>query len=134
MNTGYLYKCMKVRRINLKKCQLTVWQAAGSRSNELHYCKYYSTFLHYVITFSVLYCCTYSYFKEGCIVNSRYWNRKELWGSNSTNNLLLLASILQNIECGFITYGHGNTVITFAGTLSLIMTVPKVPFGSSIDY
>ena len=35
--------------------------------------------------------------------------------------------------CRFIIYCHGNTVIIFAGTLSLIITVPKVPFGSSID-
>ena len=68
------------------------------------------------------------------IVNSRYWNRKELWGSSSTINVLLLALILQNIECRFIVYCHGNTVTTFAGTsVLLIMTVPKVPFGSNID-
>ena len=36
------------------------------------------------------------------IVNSRYWNRKEMWGSSSTNNLLLLASTWQNIQCRFI--------------------------------
>ena len=58
-----------------------------------------------------------------------------MWGSNSTNNLLQLASILHNIECRFIIYGQGNTVTNFAGTLSLInMTVPKVPLGSSIDF
>ena len=31
-----------------------------------------------------------------------YWSRrKELWGLSSTNNLSLLASTLQNIECSF---------------------------------
>ena len=65
---------------------------------------------------------------------SRYWNRKELLGSSSTNNSLLLVSILQNIECKFIIYCHGNRVTTFASKLSLIMTILKVPFGSSIDY
>ena len=40
--------------------------------------------------------------KKVVIVNSRYWNRKEPWGSNSTNNLLLLALNLHNIECRFI--------------------------------
>ena len=36
------------------------------------------------------------------IVNSWYWNRKELWVSSNTNNLFLFASTLQNIECRFI--------------------------------
>ena len=36
--------------------------------------------------------------------------------------------ILHNIECRFIIYCRGNTVTTVAGTLSLIITVPKVPF------
>ena len=27
--------------------------------------------------------------KKVVIVNSRYWTRKELWGSSSTNNVLL---------------------------------------------
>ena len=57
-----------------------------------------------------------------------------MWGSSSTDNLLLLASILQTIESRFIISCHGNTVTTFLGTVSLNMTVPKVPFGSSIDY
>ena len=29
---------------------------------------------------------------------------------------------------------HSHTVTTFTGASSLIMTVPRVPFGSSIDY
>ena len=40
--------------------------------------------------------------KKAVIVNSRHWNRKELWDSSSTSNLLLLALTLQNIECRFI--------------------------------
>ena len=40
--------------------------------------------------------------KKVVIINSRYWNRKELWGSSSTNNLLLLAFNLHNIACRFI--------------------------------
>ena len=36
------------------------------------------------------------------MVNSRYWNRKELWRSSSSSNLLLLALILHNIECRLI--------------------------------
>ena len=31
--------------------------------------------------------------KKVVIVNSRYWNRKELWGSSSTNSLFLLAGL-----------------------------------------
>ena len=42
--------------------------------------------------------------KNVVIVNSRYWNRKELWGSNGRNDLLLLALTLHNIECRFIIY------------------------------
>ena len=76
-------------------------------------------------------------FKKVIIVNSRYWNREELWSSSSTNNLLLLASILQkyteNADSSPIAT-DGHTVTTFAGRLSLIMIVPKVPFGSSINY
>ena len=53
-----------------------------------------------------------------------------MWGSSSTDNLLLLASILQTIESRFIISCHGNTVTTFLGTVSLNMTVPKVPFGT----
>ena len=46
--------------------------------------------------------CT-SYFRKGCHgPNSRYWNRKELWDSSSSGNLLLLALILDNAECRFI--------------------------------
>ena len=40
--------------------------------------------------------------KKVVVVNSRYWNLKELWDSSSTNNLLLLALTLQNMECRFI--------------------------------
>ena len=29
--------------------------------------------------------------KKVAIINSQYWNRKELWGSSSTRNLLLKA-------------------------------------------
>ena len=39
--------------------------------------------------------------KKVVIVNSRYWNRKELCGSSTTINILLLALTLQNIECTF---------------------------------
>ena len=35
--------------------------------------------------------------KKVVIVNSRYWNRKEVWGSSSTNSVLLLALNLQGI-------------------------------------
>ena len=40
--------------------------------------------------------------KKVLIVNSRYWNRKELWASSSRNNLLLLALTLHNIKSRFI--------------------------------
>ena len=40
--------------------------------------------------------------KKVVLVNSQYWDRKELWGSSSTNNSSLLASTLQDIECRFI--------------------------------
>ena len=30
------------------------------------------------------------------VVNSRYWNRKELWGSSSSSNFLLLALTLHD--------------------------------------
>ena len=40
--------------------------------------------------------------KKVVIINSRYWNRKELWASNSRNDLLLLALTLHNIECRLI--------------------------------
>ena len=65
------------------------------------------------------------------IVNSRYWNRKELWSSSSTNNLLLLALTLQNMECRFIRMPrpHSNNL----RLRELTMTVPKVPFCSSND-
>ena len=44
----------------------------------------------------------YSYFKKMVvIVNSRYWNRMGLWGSISTNNLLLLELTSQNREGRF---------------------------------
>ena len=44
--------------------------------------------------------CYYSYLKKVIMINSWYWNRKELWGSSS-NNLLLLALTLHNIESRF---------------------------------
>ena len=46
--------------------------------------------------------------KKVVIVNSRYWNRKELGASNSRNNLLLLAMTLHNIEWGS---SYNDTVI-----------------------
>ena len=45
---------------------------------------------------------TLYYTNKVVIVNSRYWNRKKLWGSSSTNILLLLALIVQNIGCRLI--------------------------------
>ena len=44
----------------------------------------------------------YSYSKKVVIVNSRYWNRRKLWGSNFSSNLLLLVLTLHNIECRLI--------------------------------
>ena len=87
-----------------------------------------------VLLYRYLHCRYTAISKNVVIVTSPYWNRKELWASNSRNNLLLLALTLHNIECRFIIEGHSHTVTTFVGVLSLIMTVPKVPFGSSIDY
>ena len=40
--------------------------------------------------------------KKVVIVNSRYWNRRKLWGSNFSSNLLLLVLTLHNIECRLI--------------------------------
>ena len=44
----------------------------------------------------------YSYFKKVVTVKCPNWNRKELWGSSSTNNSTLLALTLNIIECRFI--------------------------------
>ena len=51
--------------------------------------------------------------KKAVIISSQYWKRKELWGSSSTNSLLLLASTLQNVECSLydataIQYDYDN--------------------------
>ena len=47
--------------------------------------------------------------KKVVIVNSRYCNRKELWGLSSSGNLFLLALILHNIECRFIIMPRPNS-------------------------
>ena len=73
--------------------------------------------------------------KKVVIVNSRHWNRKELLGSSSWSNLLLLAKTLHNIECRFIIMPRPYSKKTsLARSHSLCMIIPKVPFGSSMNY
>ena len=72
--------------------------------------------------------------KKVVMVNSRYWNRKELLGSSSTNNLLMLALTLHvNIECRFIIMARSYSN-KLRWRVILIMSIPKIPFGSSIDF
>ena len=68
--------------------------------------------------------------KKVVIVNSRYWNRKELWVFKQDTVSVDVAKYIVQV----LHLCHSHTVITFTGALSLITTVPKVPFGSSIDY
>ena len=69
------------------------------------------------------------------IVNSRYWNRKELWGSNFSSNLLLLALTLHNIEtAGWFIMMLRPYSNKLCWRVITHMTILTVPFGFSIDY
>ena len=71
--------------------------------------------------------------KKVVIVNNRYWNRKEMWGSSSTNNLLLLALTLRNIECGLIIMPRPHNNNLRWRVITRYDCVPKIPFGCIFD-
>ena len=120
-----LKSCIESRSFRYNKLK-SCMQSRSFRYNQLKFCIQSRSF-----RYNKLKSCT-AISKKVFIVNSRYWNRKELWGSSSTNNLLLLTLTLQNGSADS-SQCHGHSVTILASALSLIMTVPKVPFGSSID-
>ena len=85
------------------------WRVSGNK-NTLNLQDAESWNVYVVHLFNVFLIIPMYYFRLVCTtiakkfvrVNSRFWSRKELWGSSSSSNLLLLASPLQNINDRFI--------------------------------
>ena len=91
-----LKSCIESRSFRYNKLK-SCMQSRSFRYNQLKFCIQSRSF-----RYNKLKSCT-AISKKVFIVNSRYWNRKELWGSSSTNNLLLLTLTLQNGERRLIT-------------------------------